>query len=233
MAESDRPLCRWFKCLNGIPDNRKKYCCDQHGVADRQHRRRKLLSARKTIAALRPDDHALVEGVVDRESYRMALAEIARDARREDRRHDTQQVEIACRTATGWSRVPSPPFVQNDVQEVFLEEGRRRRRRDAASWLRFQSDSECEPLKTPSLNIPRRKRKPQRTVSARKRKVKRKQPKPAVAVKPSTATKEALGSATYGQYIDGQQSASGCTTETRVYARKARVEGEDSKVNVG
>ena len=144
---NERPLCNWYKCLNEIPPERKKYCCDEHGVADRKHRQRKLAKARAAIAALKPSDHQLIESVVDRSSYVAALEEIETDGERADRRSDGRLVEVAYPSGFGLRRIPGEQ-VQNDIQQVFLEEGRRRRRRDSFASQQaqlFGSDSVVTP----------------------------------------------------------------------------------------
>jgi hypothetical protein len=138
---SERPLCQWFKCFNELPPKRRRFCCDKHAIAYRKHKERRRRLWRDTIASLKPLDHELIKSVVDHASYVAALEEIAKESVREDRRGDNRLVEIVFRTWYGWGRISGPPFVRADVREIFLAEGRRRRRRDASTWLsRTQND---------------------------------------------------------------------------------------------
>jgi len=131
VENNERALCQWFKCFNEVPEGRNKYCCDRCGTADRKHRQRKLAKERVTIAALKPDDHALIESVVDRATYRAALETIKAEGERVDRSNEGRPVNILHRSSAGLSE--SPEKVRADVRDVFLEDMRRRRRRDSSS----------------------------------------------------------------------------------------------------
>lgn len=70
-------ICQFGSCNNTLTPEQRHFCSKLHSDAFRQRKRRRLQSARKTIAQLAPGDHALIASVVDQDSYVAALEQIA------------------------------------------------------------------------------------------------------------------------------------------------------------
>jgi hypothetical protein len=70
-------ICQFSPCNATLTPEQRRFCSRLHADANRQREYRRLQSARRTIAQLAPGDHALVASVVDQDSYRAALEQIA------------------------------------------------------------------------------------------------------------------------------------------------------------
>lgn len=76
-------ICQLRDCERPLKGKQTAYCSLQHGDLARQRRRRQLALWQKTIRNLCPNDESLVLSVIDRATYRHALAEIANIEQRE------------------------------------------------------------------------------------------------------------------------------------------------------
>lgn len=70
-------VCHFASCDKTLIPEQRRFCSRLHADANRQRERRRLQSARRAIAQLAPRDHALIASVVDRDSYIVALKQIA------------------------------------------------------------------------------------------------------------------------------------------------------------